>query len=324
MSALLLVRSLGWLGRRASAVIAIGVFAGLLLPPLATLLKPLLIPAIIGPFLIALLRLDWRRLGDCARRPAVAALQVAWLLLALPIIVDLALRPLGLPPSLHAAMVLMGAAPPLMASGNLALMLDLDAALAVFATVLATAVMPLTLPAMALHLLGVEVGLGLAPLMLRLGTIVLGCFVAAWLLRRLLPDGFTRRYADPLDGLAVIGLLVFAIAIMDGVTALLMVRPGFVLGCAAAAFLLNLTLQALGALTFAWRGRRRALTLGLVSGNANLGILLAALADAAAFELVVFVATAQIPIYTLPALQRPLYRRWLRGPARPVEAPSSG
>lgn len=51
--------------------------------------------------------------------------------------------------------------------------------------------------------------------------------------------------------------------------------------------------------------------MGLCSGNANLGILLAALADRAAFELVVFVAMAQLPIYTLPMFQRPLYRRWL-------------
>jgi BASS family bile acid:Na+ symporter len=63
------------------------------------------------------------------------------------------------------------------------------------------------------------------------------------------------------------------------------------------------------------------LTLGLCSGNANLGLLLAAMADRAAVELFVFVAVAQLPIYTLPVIQRPLYRRWLAGEPCPPGGP---
>lgn len=304
-------QGLAWLGRNGSRVIALGVFIGLLLPPLAALLRPLLIPAIIGPFLIALLRLDWHQLGQHARGPAFAGASLVWLLLALPVAVHLAITPLSLSPALHTGMVLMAAAAPLMASANLALMLGLDAALAVFVTVLSTALMPFTLPPIALHLLDVSIDIRVGELMARLGLLVGGCFVLAWALRRFLPPSFAIRHADALDGLAVIGLLVFAIAIMDGVALMLFRQPAFVLGCALAAYLLNLGLQALGALAFAWRGLRPALTMGLCSGNANLGILLAAMADRAAFELVVFVAMAQFPIYTLPVLQRRLYQRWL-------------
>ena len=302
---------LAWLGRHASVVIAIGVFMGLLAPPLAALLAPLLVPAIIGPFLIALLRLDWRRLGAYLRAPGLAALNVLWLLVALPVLIHGAIAPLELPPGLHTGMVLMGAASPLMASASLALILGLDVALAVVVTVLATALMPLTLPALALVLLGVELQVAFLELMGRLALIVAGCFALAWLLRRLLSPAFIARHAEPLDGLAVLGLLTFAIAIMDGVSALLLADPAFVLGCALAAYLRNAGLQLLGALAFAWRGLRPALTMGLCSGNANLGLLLAALADRASLELVVFVAAAQLPIYTLPLVQRPLYRQWL-------------
>jgi hypothetical protein len=35
------------------------------------------------------------------------------------------------------------------------------------------------------------------------------------------------------------------------------------------------------------------------------------LAARASFELMLFVAPAQLPIYTLPVIQRSLYRRWL-------------
>lgn len=223
-------------------------------------------------------------------------------------LVELVLRPLDLPPALHNGMVLTAAASPLMASASLALILGLDAALAMFLIVLTTACMRFTVPAMALWLLDVDVGLGLVPLTLRLAALVVGCFALAWLIRRRLPPGWTSRHATALDGLAVTGLLVVAIGLMDGVNALVVSRPGYVLACALAAYGLNLSLQVLGAALFVWRGGRQALTLGLVSGNPNLGILLAALADRANSEFVLFVAMAQFPIYTLPLVQRPLYR----------------
>jgi BASS family bile acid:Na+ symporter len=302
---------LAWLGRHGSRVIALGVFLGLALPPLASLVRPLLIPAIVGPFLIALVRLDWRLLRRQLGRPAETGLMVVWLLLLSPLLVHAAILPLGLPPAIHGGVVLMAAASPLMASGNLAFMLGLDVALAVVVTLFATALMPFTLPPLALHLLGVEIDMAFGELMLRLAAVVGGCFLGAWLLRRLLPAGFTQRHAEPLDGLAVLGLLLFGVAIMDGVSEILLDRPRFVLACTFAVYGLNLVLQVVGGIIFAWRAREQALTLALCSGNRNLGLLLAALADRASAELFVFVAVAQLPIYTLPALQRPFYRRWL-------------
>jgi BASS family bile acid:Na+ symporter len=315
------VRGLAWLGRHGSGLIALGVVLGLLAPPLASLLRPLLLPAIVLPFLVALLRLDWQHLLGHLARPLAVAAALAWLLLLSPLAVAGAAYALGAADALRGGLVLMAAAPPLMASGALALMLGLDVALAVVVTTLATALTPLTLPLIALHLLGVRLEVALGDLMLRLALVVGGCFVAAALLRRLLPAGFARRQALPLDGLAVLGLLLFAIAIMDGAQALALARPRFVALCALAVYGLNLALQASGALLFAWQGARQALTVGLCSGNANLGLLLAVLADRATVELFVFVAVAQLPIYTLPVIQRPLYRRWLAERCRPVDGP---
>ena len=161
-----------WLGRHGSSVIALGVFVGLAIPPFAALLKPLLVPAIVGPFLVALIRLDWRQLTGHLSQPATTALAVLWLLVLSPLLVHALAGALALAPALHDGMVLMAAAPPLMASGALALMLGLDVALAVVVTTLATALLPLTVPAIALHLLGIEIDIALGTLMLRLGTIV--------------------------------------------------------------------------------------------------------------------------------------------------------
>ena len=307
------MRGLAWLGRHGASVIGAGVFVGLAVPPFAALLKPLLVPAIVSPFLVALIRLDWGRLTSHLSRPALVALALFWLLVLAPLLVHALAGALALAPALHGGMVLMAAAPPLMASGALALMLGLDVALAVVVTTLASALMPFTVPVIALHLLGIELDIAAGELMLRLGLVVGGCFAAALALRRWLPPGFTERHALTLDGVAVLGLLIFSVAIMDGATAMLIAAPRFVLGCALAVYGLNLGLQILGSALFCWAGARRALTLGLCSGNANLGLLLAALADRADDELLVFVAAAQLPIYTLPMVQRPLYRRWLAG-----------
>ncbi len=68
---------------------------------------------------------------------------------------------------------------------------------------------------------------------------------------------------------------------MDGVTRRLAgERPDIALAWLAAAWLANPLLQVLGAAVF-WRlGRQRALTVGLMTGNRNMGLLLAALPSA--------------------------------------------
>jgi len=308
-------RALEWLAERAAPALAVGVGAGLVLQPLAALLRPALVPAILVPLVVALVRLDWRLLADHGRRPLPVALATAWILVASPTLVWAAL-PAGLPAALHTGLVLMAAAPPIMASAALALLLGLDMALVVVVLVVATAATPVTLPAMALWLLDLDVDIGAAAFTGRLAAFVGGAFVVAWAVRRFAPAAMLTRHARRLDGAAVVALLVFALAIMDGVTAVVVARPGYVLVTLVAAFTANLGLQALTSAVFIGLGRRRAVSIGLMAGNCNMGLVLAVLGDAAEPDLVVFFAMAQLPIYTLPALLQPLYRRLASGQRR--------
>jgi hypothetical protein len=57
----------------------------------------------------------------------------------------------------------------------------------------------------------------------------------------------------------VLGLLLFGVAIMDGASEMLLDRPRFVLTCALAVYGLNLVLQVVGGIVFAWRARARRL-----------------------------------------------------------------
>jgi BASS family bile acid:Na+ symporter len=95
------------------------------------------------------------------------------------------------------------------------------------------------------------------------------------------------------------------------VTARLLAEPWIVAGWTLAAFVANPLLQLMGGLAFAWLGRRGALTVGLMSGNCNMGLLLAALPPGTDFDVLLYFAVAQLPIFMLPALMLPLYRRLL-------------
>jgi len=304
---------LGRLGRHGAAVIAVGVFLGLALPPLAAVVRPLLLPAILLPFLVALLKVDFRRTAVLLRRPGFSLPLLVWLLLASPGLVWLVTAGLAIPPELRAALVTNAASAPLMASGALALILGLDVGLALLATVAATVILPLSLLPLALHLAGLGLEIDASRLALRLGLLIGGCFVLATLLRRRLGELQLLNRGRQLDGLAVLGLLIFGVAVMDGVAEFLWLRPTYALATALSVFALNAGLQVAGTLIFWGHGRRVALTVGLISGNNNIGIVLAALVAEAPVEFLVYVAMAQFPIYLLPALQKPLYARLLAG-----------
>src|SRR5262249_43754834 len=131
----------------------------------------------------------------------------------------------------------------------------------------------------ALGLLGLALDIQLGELTLRVGALVGGSFLAAWAIRRRWPALLQPAVALRLDGINVLLLMLFSIAIMDGVTATLLARPGHVAIAVVLAFAVNLGLQLAGSLLFAGLGRYAAAAVGLCSGNRNMAIVLAALAD---------------------------------------------
>ena len=307
------LRLLEAVGRRGAPVLAIGVLLGLLLPPVAELFRPLLVPVIFINLVLALLRLDFAEIAAFRRQPTLVGLFTLFLLLASPVAMWAAIQPFALTPGLAAALVLMAAAPPIASAPAFALVMGLNAAFSVFVVLVSHMVVPLTLPPMALYLLGLDIDIGFLDLTGRLVLFIGGSFAAAWALKRwVFSPAFLARQNARIDGLAVLGLVIFAIAIMDGVTATILERPGFALLVVVCAFAGNIGLQVIGALAF-WRaGRRIALTAGHMAGNCNMGLVLAVLADRADPDTVTFFALAQLPMYMLPSVAVPIYRRLIR------------
>ncbi|MDX1433455.1 MAG: hypothetical protein R3286_13510 [Gammaproteobacteria bacterium] len=298
--------------RRGVLVLAIGVFAGLALPELAAACRPLLPAAVAGLLFLALLRVDWVELGLHFSRPGLNAVLAAWLLLASPLLIWLAVSALGVDAGLATALVLMAACPPIISGPAMALLLGLNAPLILVMVVVATLAAPFTLLLVSASFTDLVLELAPSTLSLRLGALIGGCFVMALLVRRALGRERLARWREPLDGASLVLLLLFAVAIMHGVADLVVSDAPGVLRLVLAAFAANVALQLAGIPVALARGRQASLTVAYATGNRNMGLLLAVLPGEVPGETLVFFALAQFPIYILPALLEPFYRKWLR------------
>jgi BASS family bile acid:Na+ symporter len=317
------LRPLAFIGRHATKFMAAGVLVGFAAPPLAALAKPLLVPALVIPLALALVRLDWSAMAAVRRRPGLVAALVVFMLGVSPLIVWAITTPavsVGFPEKLREALILMAASSPIISNIAIALFVGLDAPLAAVVVVASTALVPFTLPPLALALLNLQLAISLPEFMARLAALVGGAFLLAGVVRRVVSPATLTRWREPIDGLAVLNLFIFALAIMDGVTAFSFQRPGYSLLAVTMAFVFNLLLQGAGWLAFRSLGAVTALTVALMAGNCNMGLVLVALSGRVEVEVTAFFALAQVPMYTLPVLLEPLYRR-ARAPAAESGSP---
>ncbi|MHA1151351.1 MAG: hypothetical protein ACTSQ7_01575 [Alphaproteobacteria bacterium] len=299
-----------FLAGRAPLFLALGVFAGLFLPQLATAARSLLEPGVVALMTVSLLRLDWSALGRCLRAPAAALVAALWMLVLTPLLAWSLALVLGLSPSLTTALVLNGAAPALIAAIPIAQLVGLDAPLVVGLVVVTTLALPVTLMPVLLWLLGLTGTLDMAAFLLRFALYIVAPFAVAGALRAWLGSARIESRGAALDGINVILLVLCALGLMDGVTAEVLARPGKMFGFLVAAVVFNAGLQTLGALAFRGRGRLGALTVGLVLGNRNMALMLVLMAGVVDPDFGLYVAMAQLPIYLLPSLGAPIYRRF--------------
>jgi len=298
------------LGRQARWALPAGVLVGIVLPGLAAQARGLLTAAVIGTLTAALLRLDWDALAATLRRPARPAAVVAWLLLGSPAVVWGLTGLLGLDDTLRRVLLLQAAAPPIGSAAVFALILGVDGLLAMVGAVAATLLLPLTLTPLVAVLLsatGVQVDLG--AFALRVATVVAAPFAIAAVLRAVVGRERLVRHDDLLGGLNVVLLVVFAVAVMDGVTATLLADPPRILRLLAAACVAAAALHAAGWLLLARAGPSAAWASALLSGNRNMGLMLAVTAGTAGPEFSLYVGIAQLPMYFAPLVLGPLVRR---------------
>jgi BASS family bile acid:Na+ symporter len=169
--------------------------------------------------------------------------------------------------------------------------------------------LPLTLtPLVFLLLPEAGVRVDLLPFFMRVTLLVVVPFLIAGVLRRLLGLARLQR-ADPLlGGCNVLLLVVFAIAVMEGVNHRLRDDPGLIglllLTACATAVLLHLSAY----LLFRHAGPTTAVVAAILSGNRNMGLMLVITAGTAGEMFSLYVGIAQIPMYFAPLLLMPLVK----------------
>lgn len=294
---------------RGALVLAVGVLAGLLLPQLAHALRPLLAPAVAGLLFCAMLRVDFGAFLGHVTRPYLVLAVVCWLLVVTPAVATPLLGALPMPAGLRVALVLMTVAPPIISSPAFALLVGLDAPLLLAVTLICVLLAPFSMAMAPVVLPGIGFPVDAGTLFVRLAVLIGGCLASAAVTRRALGTPRLLRWSVALDLVVVALLLLFAVAIMDGVTARLLRDPWHVALFTTVSFVANLALQAASALVFHRTGWRRALSVGFAGGNRSMGLWLAVLPASASPDIMLYFAVGQLPMYVLPALLARLYAR---------------
>ena len=304
--------ALAWLGGQGTRAIAALVFIGILLPPLGEILKPFVTEAIFLLLCISFMRVDPGALRAHLRRPGLVIAATAWTTLGVPLIAGAGCVAIGLDgraPDLYLALMLQTVASPMMASPALATVMGLDATLVLVALVTSTALVPVTAPPFASIFFGTALSLSPLGLGLKLVAILAGAVAVAAAIRAIVGEAAIRRYKAPIDGFNILILFVFVAAVMGTVMATILAEPLRALALAALAFAMFFALLGVTFVIFRRAGPERALALGLMVSQRNMGLMLAATEGALPGTTWLYFAMSQFPIYLSPQLLKPLAHR---------------
>jgi BASS family bile acid:Na+ symporter len=306
------VVALAWLGRQGTRAIATIVFIGIAVPPLGALLKPFVTEAIFVLLCIAFLRVDLAALRGHLGRPAVVLAASAWTMLAIPLLIGAGGLAFGLDvgsPELFLALMLHAVASPMMAAPAFAAVLGLDATLVLVTLVASSLLTPFTAPAFAYAFIGPALTLSPLALGLKLFAILAGSALVAVILRRIVGAAAIERHKEEIDGFNIIIVFVFVAAVMENVGSRFVAAPMLMIALTALAFAVSLAVLAVTTLLFARVGRERALVLGLMASQRNMGLMLAATGGQLPDLVWLYFGLCQLPIYLSPQLLKPLVRR---------------
>jgi hypothetical protein len=298
-----------WLNRNSTRVLACSLLLGLFWQDLAYLIKPFAPASAVLCMLLACTRMDWSGIGGILRRPGRIALIVVWVVVAMPLLAYAMVAPFfpeGAP--IVAGIVLNTASPPILAAAAMAMILGVEPVIAMVVAVVATALAPLSVPALA-GLLGLgAIKLPAMELLLRLAIVVSIVLGGAWVIKRLAGPERIERHGLLLEGGTVLFIAAFGAGMMAGILPILVEQPKKAALFVILAFVVHIAMQLLGAAILWWRDREHALASALLAGFRNMMMIYVVIADVAHEDVVLFVICAQFPMFLLPLVLRPLFR----------------
>jgi BASS family bile acid:Na+ symporter len=222
-------------------------------------------------------------------------------------------------PDLFLALMLQAVASPMMAAPALAAVMGLDSTLVLITLVTSTALVPITAPLFAYAFFGTALTLAPLGLGFKLLAILGGSLLVAGAIRWTVGASAIKRHTRAIDGLNILILFVFVAAVMGSVGGSFLADPARTIELAVLAFAVFFALLGVTTLIFRRLGRERALALGLMVSQRNMGLMLAATDGVLPGLTWLYFALCQFPIYLSPQLLKPIVRR-LRAPNAPPAA----
>jgi BASS family bile acid:Na+ symporter len=287
-------QALAWLGGQGTRAVAALVFIGIAVPPIGELLKPFVTEAIFLLLCISFMRVDIGALRDHLRRPGIVLAATAWTTLGVPLITGVACLASGLDaraPDLLLALMLQAVASPMMAAPA---------------------------PLFAYAFFGAALTLSPLGLGLKLVAILAGSLAVAAAIRWSVGASAIVRHKAPIDGLNILILFVFVAAVMGNVVGGFWADPLRTIELTMLAFAVFFALLGVTALIFRKVGQQRALALGLMVSQRNMGLMLAATDGVLPGTTWLYFALSQFPIYLSPQLLKPIVGRLSAQEAAPA------
>jgi hypothetical protein len=303
--------ALAWLGRQGTRALAASIFLGLAVPPLAAYVKPYLGETVFVLLLFSYLRTDPAAFRRYLRSPGLTIAAALWVMVIVPLLFGTAYALSGVHeavPALYTIMILQIAITPITSSAAFAALMGLDVAFSLVALIISNAMSPITTVAFSYLFLGSSL-FSPIDLGIKLFFFFAGAGAIAYAIRRIAGQEWIERQKEPIDGLNVIAVFIFAIAAMESVPRNVMADPLFALELIVLIIVLSCALIGLSVLVFLRAGLDRGLVIGLLAGFRNIGLVMATLGASLPDLAWFYFAMVQFPIYLMPAILHPLARR---------------
>lgn len=285
-------------------VLAGSVFVGLLFPDVARWLGPLFLPSLFAVILFALLNLKptesialpwltWRKAG------LIVLLQM----LLLPTLVVVVLQFI-IDPDLLVWLVFFCAASSLFGAPAFAGLMGIPRGLVLAGVLCSTILLPFSVLLASALTDATTMALDFGVYAQRVGVFLLLPLCVAGAYHALVQKLGRSLSSTLLENGMVISLVIFAIAVMDGVTEQFISDPWFGVLMVAGAVTLHAALFAIGWLMLRPLGKSMANVAGMLFAFRNAGLLAAVTGGAESPEFMIFVGVWQIPMYLAPLIAK--------------------
>ena len=284
-------------------LLILAVATGLLLPDVSALLRPLLYPSLFAIMVFTLIQIDLLTLRHALGSNSVRVMVLVVIqMIVVPLIFCLIFRVTSPDPVFALPVLMVTAAGGMFGTPAIAVLLGFPGRFTLLGVLVSTALLPFSLPLVWLAYTGQMLQMELLTYCLRLFIYIGVPALLAWVYRRLIRAGIARPAEESMNVGAVVGLVVFAIAIMDGVTVRLIQQPDLVMELILLAFVLHFGLFALTRLFSNHLGAAVAVESGLLSSFRNIGLIIAISGPYLPEHFFLFAGVWQIPMYLSPWL----------------------